>query len=54
MDDLANKILGEIPEIDEYDTITDELFKSFEAKDKKQAASALKAFILKHSLEPDE
>ena len=54
MNDLANKILGDEPEIDEYDTFTDEILKSIETKDKKGLKNALKAFNLKQSLEPDE
>lgn len=55
MSELAEKILGEPEaEIDEYETFADELLKGIETKDKKLTKNALRAFILKQSLEPDE
>ena len=55
MSDVANEILGPVEaEGDPYETIAGEFASSLEAKDSKQMAKALKAFVAMVQAEPED
>ncbi len=54
MEDVANQILGPVEaESDPFETIAGELASSFEAKDAKSMAKAMKAFIAMYEAQPE-